>query len=64
MFSVQHQCFLFQKEQIEKHKKKQKKNQLQQNGVFYEPVFAKCQKLSFFFASFFAQFLVDVQKTL
>ena len=33
MFSVQHQCFLFQKEQIEKHKKN-KKNQLQQNGVF------------------------------
>ena len=31
---------------------------------FYEPVFCKMSKLSFFFWHFLGQFLVDVQKTL
>ena len=39
------------------------KGGLQQNGDFYEPVFAKCEKLSFFGAIFW-QILVDAQNTL
>ena len=37
------------------------KGVLQQNGFFYQPVFCKCEKLSFFWP-FFGQTLVDVQK--
>ena len=55
--------FLVSKEQIEKHKKKQKKNNCNKTGFFYEPVFCKMSKaIVFFFASFFCQILVDVQK--
>ena len=43
---------------------KNKKKQLQQNGVFYEPVFCKKSKVIVFFLPLFCQILVDVQKTL
>ena len=43
---------------------KNKKNKLQQNGVFYEPVFCKMWKVIVFFLPLFCQFLVDVQITL
>ena len=40
------------------------KGVLQQNGFFFINLcFAKCEKLSFFFAPFFCPILVDVQKS-
>ena len=55
MFFVQHHCFWFQKTQVEKHIFL-KKGGLQQNGVFYEPVFCKMWKVIVFFWQFFWQF--------
>ena len=62
-------CFLFNINVFgfKKHKLKNtnfwSNGELQQNGFFNNLCFAKCEKLSFFFA-LFGQFLVDVRKTL
>ena len=54
--------FLVSKKQVEKHIFS-KKGGLQQNGVFYEPVFCKMSKvIVFFLAFFFCIFLVAFQK--
>ena len=62
MFLVQHQCFLCQKEQIEKHKKTKKKQIATKRGFFMNLCFAKCEKLSFFFCPFFANFWLMFKK--
>ena len=60
-------CFLFNinvfgfKKQVEKHQFLFKRG-VATKLFFYEPVFWKCEKLSFLFFPFFCQILVDVQK--
>ena len=56
--------FLVSKRTNWKAQKKTKKKQLQQNGFFMNLCFAKCQKLSFFFASFFAKFWLMFKNTI
>ena len=57
---VEHQCFWFQKTQVE-NTNFWSKGELQQNGFFNNQCFERCEKLSFF-PLFFGQILVDVQK--
>ena len=61
-------CFLFNinvfisKRTNWKAQKKQKKNNCNKTGFFYEPVFCKMSKVIVFFLPLFCKFLVDVQK--
>ena len=55
--------FLVQNKQLNKTELFGQKGGCNKTGFFYDPVFAKCQKLSFFGGPFLA-ILVDVQKTL
>ena len=59
MFFVQHQCFGFQKTQVEKHQFLVKRG-VATKRLFNNLCFAQCAKLSFF--PFFGQILVDVHK--
>ena len=62
MLFVQHQCFWFQKTQVEKHYFLVKRGVATKRLFFNNLCFAKCEKLSFFLGPFFGQILVDVQK--
>ena len=54
MFSVQHKGFWFQNKELKKKKNIfWSKGGLQQNGVFYQPVFCKMSKVIVFFLAIF-----------
>ena len=62
MFFVQHHCFWFQKNQVEKHIFSKKGGGGNKTGFFYEPVFCKMSKVIVFFWAFFLHFFGCLSK--